>query len=695
MELTKLINKMTLDEKIGQMFQSCVAEDSIDELCRQIENGEIGSCILTDNDIAGTSDEQIDGKLVQKIRGASQRSRLKIPVILGRDVIHGSKIIFPIPLAQAASFDTELGEEGAYRMAREAAKEGVEWTFSPMLDIAHDPRWGRVIEGFGEDPYLVSQFAAAFVKGIQKAGMAACAKHFIGYSACEGGVDYANAEITDYTLRNTYLPPFRAAVNAGVATVMNSFGNIGGMPSVANEYIFRDILKDELGFDGFVISDWGSIEWQLYTGTAADKAECAENALKAGIDMEMVTQCYRESLKNLVKEGKVDIGLIDDAVLRILKIKEKYCGNAVIDYAGVCLKEDYDFAEKFALNCAVLLKNNNDVLPLENKKFILSGPFTHEIKGLFGSWHAGSYDNCSTFYEELMKIYEDNVILDDSIHKIKAKMFDVDTVVLALGDDYSDTGERASMAHIEIDETQLILAKRAKQMGKKVIAVVFAGRPLVLSELEIYADSIIYMWHGGAMSARAAVKIISGEFNPCAKTPITFLRNTGQIPMYYNGLPLPIREPEEYGYYCEPRFSAYNDERSTPLYPFGFGLSYTNFEFSNMKCDKKQLSAEEMKNGKCFDISVEIENIGDMDGAEICQLYIRDVVSKIARPIKELKKFKKVFIKKNEKVYVNFKVGIDELGYYPQKELVLEKGEFYIYLGNSCLTDSKILIEVI
>ena len=232
-------------------------------------------------------------------------------------------------------------------------------------------------------------------------------------------------------------------------------------------------------------------------------------------------------------------------------------------------------------------------------------------------------------------------------------------------------------------------------MGKKVIAVVFAGRPLVLSELEIYADSIIYMWHGGAMSARAAVKIISGEFNPCAKTPITFLRNTGQIPMYYNGLPLPIREPEEYGYYCEPKFSAYNDERSTPLYPFGFGLSYTKFEFSNMKCDKKQLSAEELKNGKCFDISVEIENIGDMDGAEICQLYIRDVVSKIARPIKELKKFKKVFIKKNEKVYVNFKVGIDELGYYPQKELVLEKGEFYIYLGNSCLTDSKILIEVI
>ncbi len=694
MELTKLLDEMTLDEKIGQMFQSCVSENNIDELCRQIENGEIGSCILTDNDIAGTSDEEIDGTLVQKIINASQKSRLKIPVILGRDIIHGSKVIFPIPLAQAASFDTKLGEEGAYRMAREAAKEGVEWTFSPMLDIAHDPRWGRVIEGFGEDPHLVSQFAAAFVKGIQRAGMAACAKHYIGYGACEGGVDYANAEITDYTLRNTYLPPFRAAVNAGVATVMNSFGNIGGMPSVANEYIFRDILKDELGFDGFVISDWGSIEWQLYTGTAADKAECAENSLKAGIDMEMATQCYRENLKALAENGRIDIKLIDDAVLRILKIKEKYCGNVVIDYGGVCLKEDYDFAEKFALNCAVLLKNN-DVLPLKNKRFILSGPFTHEIKGLFGSWHAGCYDNVPTLYDELHRIYGDNVISDESIHKMKAKMFDVDTVVLALGEDCEDTGERAGMSHIEIDEMQLALARRAKQAGKKVAAIIFAGRPLALGEFEQYADAIVYMWHGGAMAARAAAKIISGGFNPCAKTPITFLRSTGQIPMYYNSLPLPIRAADEYVYYNEPKFSAYNDERSTPLYPFGFGLSYTKFEFSKIKCGCKKMTVSDLKDGKYFDISVEISNIGGADGAEICQLYIRDAVSKRARPIRELKGFKKVFVEAGKTVSVTFKVGIDELGYYPEKDFVLEKGCFDIYVGNSCVTDNMISVEAV
>lgn len=693
MELARLLDEMTLDEKIGQMFQSWVSEKNIDEICQKIENGEIGSCILADTDVAGTSDENINANVVQRIKNASKKSRLKIPVILGRDVIHGSRVIFPIPLAQAASFDPELGEEGAYRMAREAAKEGVNWTFSPMLDIAHDPRWGRVIEGFGEDPYLVSQFAAAFVKGIQKTGMVACAKHYIGYSACEGGVDYAKSEITDYTLRNTYLPPFRAAVDAGVATVMNSFGNIGGTPSVANEYLLRNILKGELGFDGFVISDWGSVEWQLHTGTAADKAECAENSLKAGIDMEMVTLCYKENLKKLIESGRADIEMIDDAVSRILKIKEKYCGNAELDYGQLCLKEDYDFAEKFALNCAVLLKNN-DVLPLKNKKFILSGPFAKEIKGLLGSWQAGCYDNVPTLYDELVKIYGENVILDESIYKMKAKMFDVDTVILALGDDRENTGERASMSRIEIDEMQLVLAKRAKQMGKKVAAVIFAGRPLALGELEQYADSIIYMWHGGAMAARAAARIISGGFNPCAKTPITFLRSTGQIPMYYNSQPLPIRDRDEYGYYSEPKFSAYNDERSTPLYPFGFGLSYTKFEFSEVKSDSEMLTIKELEDGKCFDISVEISNAGDMDGTEVCQLYIRDVVSKKARPIKELKKFKKVFIKAKEKVSVIFKVGINELGYYPEKDFVLEKGRFDIYVGDSCVTDNKITVEI-
>lgn len=697
MELINLLKEMTLDEKIGQLFQSCISDETIDDVCAMIEKGEIGSCILTDTDIAGTSDDSVKEGIVQKIRKAGQKSRLKIPVILGRDIIHGSRTTFPIPLAQAASFDTELANEGAYRMASEASKEGVEWTFAPMLDIAHDPRWGRVIEGFGEDPYLASRMSSAYVKGIQKSGMAACAKHYIGYGACEGGVDYAKSEITDYTLRNIYLPPFRAAVEAGVATVMNSFGNIGGTPSVANSYIFRDILKGELNFGGFVISDWGSIKWQIDAGTALNEAECAEKSLKAGIDMEMATTCYKDNLKQLVSEGKIDISLIDEAVLRILKIKEKFCGNAVMDYSGVCSKDDRDFAEKAALNSSILLKNDNNVLPLKDEVFVLSGPFAKEKRGLLGSWCAGpNTDNIPTLFDELNVIYGKNMIFDNNIYHTKNRFYDAETVVLALGDDYSDTGERSSMADPQLDSAQLELAKRAKKLGKKVVAVVFGGRPLILSELEMYADAILYCWHSGIMAARAAAKIISGAFNPCAKTPITFLRSIGQVPMYYNCMPIPIRrKPDEFAYYTEPEFSAYNDELSTPLYPFGYGLSYTKFCISDIYCEQTKISQDKLNGGAHFTVSVELSNVGDANGAEICQMYVCDCVSEKVRPIKELRGFEKIFLKSGEKGVVTFNIGKNELGYYPDKELVAESGEYVIFIGNSCMTENKITIEVI
>ena len=696
--IQETLEQMTLEEKIGQMCQVALTKENASEVYPLIREGKVGSCILTGSAMAGNVDEGFDSNIAQEAKKAARESRLGIPLLLGRDVIHGSRTIFPIPLALAASFDPDLGRECAGRMVREAAKEGVNWTFAPMLDIVRDPRWGRVIEGFGEDPYLAGAFGAAFVEGIQEQNVVACAKHFIGYGAAEGGRDYNKAELTDYTLRNTYLEPFRKAVQSGVATVMNNFGQIGGTPCVANPYLFRTLLKKELGFEGFVISDWGSIEWQLKDKTAKDKAECAKNALEAGIDMEMVTDCYRSHLKGLLEKGEVSAEWIDEAVGRILSIKEKF-GRTPVPEGGIYEREDLKLARKAALECMVLLKNRNRTLPVEKgKKVLVAGPFAREKRNLYGSWCGGGiFEKEPSFYEALKEeLGEENVCMDEGLYSLSAPVLgQADSVVLALGEAAGLTGERNSMANPVLDPMQVLLAKRAFALGKKVIAVIFAGRPLLLSDLEPYTEAILYAWHTGAGASRAACALLSGKEVPQGKCPMSFLRSTGQIPLYYNAQPLPVRVEGENHYYGNGVVAAYDDEQATPLYPFGFGLHYTELVYRNLTLSRTDITLKELEAGEKVSLSVEITNVGKERAVEVCQLYVGDEVARKVRPVKELKGIFRVELNPGETKTVSFAIGYEQLGYYPQQSFTAEPGEFRLYAGSSCMTEEYTVLEVV
>ena len=700
MNTDQLLKSMTLDEKIGQLQLVSVTEGNLAEVIERIKNDRVGACIVADCATAGNvEDGGINKKMIEQVKKAAKESRLKIPLLIGRDIIHGAKTIFPIPLAQAATWDRELIREAAARMSREANSKGINWTYAPMLDLVRDPRWGRVIESCGEDPYLGGEFAKASVDGIQNdAGIVACAKHFIGYSAVEGGRDYNKGEITDYTLRNSYLPAFRAAVDEGVGTVMNSFSAIGGTPSVANEYLFRELLKKEMCFDGFVVSDWGSIEWQMYNRTADSKEECAYNSIKAGIDMEMVTECYTENLKKLVEDGKIPEQLIDEAVKRILTVKQRF--NLFDERQKIAEDSDnMEFAEKIAEHSMVLLKNNGGTLPLgdNGENILIIGPMARDKRSLSGSWCAGgNFDESITFEEAFGSLYKkSNIAVVDDFYESgygRAKHFD--TIILALGEYAYLTGERSCMSEVEISRYQLKLAKEMKRLGKKIIAVIFAGRPLAISELADYCDAVLYAWHSGMMAALAAAKIIKGDFVPCGKAPITFVRSTGQIPFYYNAPYLPIRKEKENAYYDKHSLSIYNDEHSVPMYPFGYGLSYTEFKYGTVKCSRNQISVKEINNGEKIKAEVTVENAGDYSAYEIIQMYVSAQKAKKQRPIKELRGFVKKYIEQGNKLTVIFEIGKKELGYYPEKELLVESGGYDIYIGGNCCTDNKAVIEV-
>ncbi len=701
MNIEVLLKEMTLDEKIGQMQQLFVNEDNVDEVIEEIRAGRAGSCILALNEVAGNTDDFGTYKAVSgKVMEASKNdTRLKIPVIIGRDVIHGEKTIFPIPLAQAATWDMELIKEGARRMMAESYADGVNWTFAPMLDLIRDPRWGRVIESYGEDPYLGAKIGKASVEGAQSSGkIAACAKHFVGYGAAEGGRDYTKSEITDYTLRNMYLPAFKGAVDADVKTVMNSFSAIGGELSVASKYLFRDILRNEMGFDGFVISDWGSIEWQMLAKTCDTKEECAYNCINAGIDMEMVTTCYMDNLKELVEEGKISEELIDECVRNILKVKNDI---GLFDDTEPLVpdNDNMEFAREFARNSMILMKNDNNLLPIkeEPKSILIIGPMANEQRALSGSWCAGGYfGRTPTLYEAVKERFRNSVVeyVDNLYEGGYHRAMSFDLVIMALGEWHYVTGERAGMANIEIADDQIALARKMRKLAKKMVTVVFAGRPLAMEELYNCTDALVYGWHSGMMAAPAFVDVLTGDFVPCGKAPMTFVRSTGQIPLYYNAPYQPIREKGKNTYYTTPTY-AYNDECATPLFPFGFGMSYTTFNYDNLSCNCKKLTQQELKDDKKFKIKIDVENAGDYSANEVSQLYISACKAKKQRPIRELKGFKKTYIPKGEKVTLEFELGREELGYYPEKKFVVESVKFNVFVGRDCYADNKLSIEVV
>ncbi len=706
MKSSKIIEKirsMSLEEKIGQLNQ--IQLEDTEQLRDEIRKGRVGSVILADTATAGNDKQKrINVELLTELqRIALEESAAGIPLIFGRDVIHGHHTVMPIPLAEAAGFNTEIIEKSYRAVAKEAASDGVHWTFSPMIDISRDPRWGRCIEGFGEDPYLTSEMGKATIRGFQgddcknTDSIAACAKHYLGYGAVEGGRDYGKTEISDYTLRNYYLKPFQAAVEADVATVMNSFSEISGQPVASSRYLLHDVLKSELGFDGFLISDWASISKLVNHRVANDEKEAAMLAANAELDMDMVDRCYIKHLSELVAEGKVSEETIDKMVYRVLYIKEKFglFEHPYAEQKQINYDEHLSLAKQCSDECMVLLKNN-DVLPLEkSERIALAGPFLHEKRSHLGSW-APDYD--ASMLKSIQEAFlneadKDKIVFPDLPYlwdDILPLIRDVDTVVIALGESAKVSGEDNCLTNIDLPEEQLALVKKIKALGKKIIGVMCFGRPIALDKAEPYFDAILYAWQAGTCAAQSVADIVYGKVNPSGKLPMTFPRVTGQVPIYYN-------YPSYFGngmtYYGTG--SNYWDCRSTPMYPFGYGLSYTKFEYSEVKCENDTLTLEELQNGAKCRVRVKITNTGGYAGKETAQCYISDLVASMTRPIKELKGFSKISLKQGERKEVVFELGFEELGFYNAGgKFCVEAGEFEVFIGGDCMTDNKVKITV-
>ena len=698
-----LLAKMTLDEKIGQLNQyngdweatGPVTKDVGNKL-DEIKQGRVGAVL----NIMGTDH-------CKTFQDAAMKSRLKIPLLFGQDVIHGYSITFPIPLAEAASWDMAAIEKAERIAATEASASGINWTFAPMVDIARDPRWGRVMEGAGEDPYLGSQIAVARVKGFQGNGLGsndaimACAKHFAAYGAAIGGRDYNSVDMSMRTLWEIYLPPFKAAKDAGVATFMNSFNDLNGTPATGNSYLQRDILKGTWKFKGFVVSDWGSIGEMINHGYAKDNYEAAEEAITAGSDMDMESRSYINNLAKLVADKKVSVMLIDDAVRRIL-IKKFELGlfddpykfiNPDREKTALNRPENLEAARDMARKSMVLLKNDNNLLPLSKnlKTVALIGPLVKAEKELKGFWSLDVDQNkgivsliegMKNHAPDTKFIYSQGCSITGESHDgfadAVAAAKKANVVIMAMGEAPDMTGEAKSRSNIHLPGVQEELIKAVKATGKPVVVLLMAGRPMVFNWTADNVPAIVYAWWLGTQGGNAMADVLYGDYNPSGKLPITFPRSEGQIPIYYNhyNTGRPAKSDTDLFY-----VSAYNDLRNSPQYAFGHGLSYTTFEYQNMELGKFKPS---VKGIQPIQVSFMIKNTGKRAGEEVVQLYIRDMVSQPVRPIKELKDFKKITLQPGEIRRVTFIIKRDELAFYNDKlERVTQPGTFQIMIGSA------------
>lgn len=711
LKIKSLLSKMTIREKIGQLNQ-CMPPQNNEELIKikhMIKHGEIGSIILANSATAG-NDKQEDTRVelyneLQRI--AIEESPNGIPIIYGRDVIHGHRTVYPVPLAQAASFNPELIEKCYRETAEEATVDSVHWSFTPMLDLSRDPRWGRIIEGPGEDPFVGKEMAKAVIKGLQGESLSnedsivACAKHYIGYGASEGGRDYHRTEITDYSLYNYYLPAFQSAVEAGVGTVMSSFNDISGQPITSSRYYLKDILRGHLGFKGFVVSDWGAVSQLKRQGVAKNNSECAELAINAGLDMDMVDNCYIDNLEKLVQEGKVTEKTIDESVYRILYIKflkglfeNPYCNRKEVDY-----KSHRVTARKVAQESMILLKNSENILPLKKDVTVaLLGPFVRERTALLGSWTLdGKSEETPNLLESMRNALPNGSVLTiaddtglfDNKYQIIARS---DVVILALGESEKVTGEARSLSNISLSAEQIDLIKSVHDCGKKVIGVFFCGRPIAMDGIADLLDGVLYAWHCGSETTTAVCDILFGDVSPSGRTAVTFPRKATHIPLYYN---ITSSGRHVNCYYGENPQNCYVDSLPTPYYPFGFGLSYGRFEYTDLKCDRQTISINELNAGQKIKVEINVTNCGEYDSKETVQLYIRDTVAQMMRPIRELKAFKKVFISAGEKTKVSFELGAENIGYYLSNgEYIVEPGEIEIYVGKNCIDTLKCVVFV-
>lgn len=708
-----LLGRMTLAEKIGQMSQVNVGDSYVHEyLADAIRAGQVGSVL-----------NSVDVEIVNELqRIAVEESRLGIPLLVGRDVIHGFKTVIPIPLGQAATWNPDVVREGARVAALEAAKSGVNWTFAPMIDISRDARWGRIAESLGEDPYLASVLGVAMVQGYQGENLsspgtiAACAKHFAGYGASESGRDYATTNIPENELRNVYLPPFRAAVEAGVSTLMTSFSDLDGVPATANEFLLRRVLRDEWAFDGFVVSDWDSVRQLQIHGLTADDRGSAFEAVTAGVDMEMHGDAYINHLEGLVQSGEVDAGLIDKAVRGILRIKFRlglferpYTDPATLP--PVASDHALATARRAALQSVVMLTNEHRVLPLDRGKLAsiaLIGPLADAPYEQLGTWIFDGDPGLSiTPLQAVRRLLGDDVEIHhvpaletsrtrstDGFDEAVEAAASADAVVLFLGEEAILSGEAHSRADISLPGAQAELVRRVRATGKSVVAVIQAGRPLTLTNIVDEVDAILFAWHPGTMGGPAIADLLFGIASPSGKLPATFPKMVGQIPIYYNqkntGKP-PTPDTIAHIDDIDPRapqlslgMTAFHlDAGYRPLFPFGHGLSYAAFEYDNLR-----LSHGELKPGESLTVSVDLINTAQVAAHEVVQLYIRDLVGSVTRPVRELKGFRRVYLEPEERVTVEFELHTDDLAFHGRDMTRrAEPGEFHVWVGGSSEAD--------
>lgn len=690
-----LLSRMTLEEKVMQLNQFTLGRnDNANNMADPVNDipAETGSLIYF------SSNPDLRNYIQKK---AVEKSRLGIPMLFGYDVIHGYRTVYPISLAQACSWNPGLVEQACAVAAQEARMSGVDWTFSPMIDVARDGRWGRVAEGYGEDPYTNAVFGAASVKGYQGNDLsdgrkvAACLKHYIGYGASEAGRDYVYTEISRQTLWDTYMPPYEAGVKAGAATVMSSFNDISGTPGSANRYLLTEILKERWGHDGFVVSDWGSIQQLRAQGVAKDKKEAALKAFAAGVEMDMMNQCYNIHLADLVREGKVSEKRLDDAVRRVLRVKfrlglfENPYTPASTEEERFLLPRSLEIAEKLAEESMVLLKNDRKTLPLTAvTKLAVIGPMAKSNWHLLGSWRAqGKAEDAVTFYEGLENEFKNRVRLSyaqgcdfegndrSGFEEALAKAKEADALIVCLGEKAQWSGENASRSTLSLPLIQEELVAELKKSGKPVILLLSSGRPLELTRLEKMSDAMLQVWQPGIAGGKPAAGILSGRINPSGKLSITFPYATGQIPIYYN-----------HRQSARPYQGKYQDIPSTPLYEFAYGLSYTTFAYGDLKP-----SAVRIKPGETLSVEIAVANTGDRDGAETVHWFICDPVSTLSRPVKELKHFEKRMIRKGETQTFRFEIDpLRDFGFVDgEGKRFLEPGDYYILVK-----DKKVKIEV-
>lgn len=700
---------MTLAEKVGQMCQvNADGDDAPRRLATALREGRIGSVL-----------NQVDPRAVDELqRIAVEESRLRIPLLIGRDVIHGFRTVLPIPLGQAATWNPEIVQAGARVAALEAAAAGVNWTFAPMVDIARDPRWGRIAESFGEDPLLASRLGVAMIRGFQgddlsaPGSIAACAKHFAGYGEAESGRDYATTNIPENELRNVHLRPFKAAVDAGVATLMASFSDVNGVPATANSFLMRQVLRDEWKFDGFVVSDWDSVRQLAVHGLTAGDRDSAYEAVSAGIDMEMAGTAFDEHMASLVAAGRIGVELIDAAVAKILRVKFRLglFERPYLDRSRLPATprdEVLRIARVAALQSIVMLRNEAGVLPLSVqhiRSLAVIGPLADAPHDQLGTW---VFDGDPARSVTVLQGIRNLVGADVDVRYLRAmetsrsrstKAFDeavavaggVDAVLLCLGEESILSGEAHCRADIGLPGAQVELVRRVRAAGKPVVAVIMAGRPLTLGGIVDEVDAILFAWHPGTMGGAAIADVLFGLESPSGKLPATFPRMVGQVPIYYNrknsGKPptpdsvvliddIPTGAPQT----SIGNTAFHLDAGYRPLFPFGFGLSYSQFGYENLR-----LSTHGLVVGDVLKVSVDVTNLGRIVADEVVQLYVRDLVGSVTRPVRELKGFRRIRLDAGCTTTVDFELRAEDLAFFGRDNtLVTEPGEFHLWVGGS------------